>query len=438
MTSFPVYDVTIIGGGPAGIGAALASARMGRRTLLVEKQEQLGGMGTNALVNNFCNAHYDQERHIIGGIFAEIREALIRRDALFVTYSLEPFNHVVYLEIIRELCAKAGVEVMTCAALESAVFPPNAPAQLTVAGRTIQSRTVVDASGDAVAAQLAGASFHERPRGGKPPMPLTYCYIFGPIDLKTVSEKLPNATQMDHASGEPFLSLGGQPELVEAVRQARKNGELSIPRKRIAVAYAVPGSRDHISVNFGRVMIEDPTDPEQLRRAEEVGLAQVKEGEAFFRKYVPGCENGRVVELARQIGIRESRQIRGLHCLTKDDVLSYRQFDDVIAQCCYSIDIHEPNSDATTMIGIPAGQHYDIPYRCLVPADGPGNLIVAGRCISATQEAMSSFRVSPSVMAIGEAAGTAAAMVSETKVAFANLSVPDLQANLLRHGGILS
>lgn len=204
------------------------------------------------------------------------------------------------------------------------------------------------------------------------------------------------------------------------------------------MAYAIPGAEDHLAVNFGRVPIEDPTNPVQLAAAEALGRVQAKEGEAFFRKYVPGFEKAAIVEYARQIGVRESRQIIGKYCLTGDDVVECRQFEDVIAQCCYSIDIHDPKTRGTTLIGLPPGKHYDIPLRCLIPREGPTNLIAAGRCISATHEAMSSLRVSPSVMAIGEAAGMVAALGVLREAAAGDLPHQDIQALLLEAGAIIS
>ncbi len=136
--------------------------------------------------------------------------------------------------------------------------------------------------------------------------------------------------------------------------------------------------------------------------------------------------------------VHEARQIRGRYTLTGEDVMTGRQFDDVIAQCCYCVDIHEPNTDGTTCVDIGGPGHYDIPWHCLVPMAGPTNLVVGGRCISATHEAMSSFRVSPSAMAIGEAAGVTAALAAQNGIPIADVSPLDVQHRLRATGGILS
>ncbi|MDQ8194788.1 FAD-dependent oxidoreductase [Coraliomargarita sp. SDUM461004] len=432
------FDIVVVGGGPAGITASIAAARMGRSTALLERGEILGGMGTLALVNNFCKAHHDGSQFIIGGIFAEIRNALIQRGALFLTDGLEPYNHHVFLDVVKELCEEAGVAVFTGAHVKKSTFIEGESTLLELEqGELIEADAVVDASGDAVIAAAAGVPFLARRSDSRRLMPLTYCYVVGPVNLDQVRRELPEVVLQDRLNGGDYLYLGGQTQLREWVRAARECGDLTIPRERIAVAYSIPKTPENIAVNFGRVVVEDPTNPEQMKQAELMGKQQVDEGVNFFRKYIPGFENVELLELARQIGVRESRQIDGLYCLNQEDVLGCRQFEDGIAQCCYAIDIHEADSDKTTMISIPKGKHYDIPLRSLIPASGPSNLIVAGRSISATQEAMSSFRVSPSAMAIGEAAGVTAAIAVEEHLAICDVSSMHVRERLVATGGIL-
>jgi hypothetical protein len=440
------FDVIVVGGGPAGIGAAVGSARMGKRTALVERYPTLGGMGTAALVNNFCPAHWDGERFIIGGVFGELRQRLIDRRAIYALKPmpttnpiLEPYNPDVFAEEVATLCHEAGMSIRLSTSIASVAFTHPQEAEVRLEnGERLTAATIVDATGDALIAHRAGVPSTFGNAATRTVMPLTYCYMMGPIDLQAATAGLPETVRYDELTGERFFYLSGWHPIVDPwVKEARQKGELSIPRDHISAIVSIPGNPRYATVNFGRVTVADPTDPEQLAAAEAEGKRQVEEGIRFFRKYIPGLQQVELVQLARQIGVRETRQICGLYTLSAEDVLSCRQFDDCIAQCCYPIDIHEPGKDTTIMKHLPRGRHYDIPWRSLVPRNGPENLIVAGRSISATSEAMSSFRVSPSVMAIGEAAGVTAARAVECRCAIRDVHPTDVQQRLVQTGGIL-
>lgn len=443
---FQQVDVAVCGGGPAGIGAAVAAACAGQHTTLIERHPVLGGMGTAALVNNFCPAHHDGERFIIGGLFGELRQRLIDRKAVYAFTAsantkprMEPYDPGMFTEEARAMCLASGVDLRFQTRIVSCEFHLDDAAELVLDdGVRLKARTVVDATGDATLAAGAGVpcTFGQPNTGAV--MPLTYCYLMGPIDLDAAARAFPNAVHHDTNLNERYFYFSGWHQVVDGwVKAARHRGELTIPRDHISAIVSVPGRPQYASVNFGRVNIEDPTDPKQLEAAEAEGRRQVDEGIRFFRKYLPGFADVELLELAPQIGVRQSRQIAGLYTLTGEDVLAARQFDDCIAQCCYPIDIHEPGKDTTIMKRLPPGQHFDIPWRCLVPSDGPGNLIVAGRSISATAEAMSSFRVSPSALAIGEAAGVTAAFAARDRCAIRDVRFADVRRTLLATGGIL-
>lgn len=436
----PSFDVVVVGGGPAGFAAAVAAARLNVRTVLVERHDVLGGMGTAALVNNFCPAHLDGERLIIGGIFAELRRRLIKRKAIFASldhrYAMEAYNPGVFAEETVAMAREAGVEVVFGAVLTRTEVPANGLIRLLFEdGRELKGRTVVDATGDASVAAAAGVPFaFGDARDGKV-MPLTLCYKIGPINLGALCEAMPGTVRDDPTTGERQVVLGG---FAEEVAEAKGKGELTIPRDDVAAILGLPGEPQNATVNFGRVFVDDPTDPAQLEAAMGEARAQVDEGIRFFRKYLPGFSRVRLLELPRQIGVRESRRIEGLYTLTGEDVRACRQFEDAIAQCCYAIDIHGPGgSDGTRLEELKRGSHYDIPWRSLIPSAGPGNVVVAGRCISADVEAMSSFRVSPSVMAIGEAAGVTAALAARNGGKVAAVGAERVREILRASGGIL-
>ena len=439
------FDVVVVGGGPAGIGAAVGAGRMGARVALIERHPMLGGMGTAALVNNFCPGHYDGKRLIIGGVFGEIRERLIRRKAIYTFdrnaangLGAEQYNPDIFMEIATAMCREAGVELFLDRTIGGLEFGGDKTGIALGTGERFDAHTVVDATGDGSVAFRAGVPFTFGRASDHAVMPLTYCYLMGPIDLDRAKRETPKFVLHDPDVGEDFYFLSGwHSDVDEKIRAARERGELSIPRDHISCIASIPGNSRHASVNYGRVPIGDPTDPAQLAAAEEEGKRQVEDGLRFFRNHLPGCEEVELVQLARQIGVRESRQIQGLYTLTGEDALSCRQFDDAIAQGHHSVDIHEPGSDRTTFREIPFGQHYDIPWRCLVPREGPQNLVVGGRCISGTQEAMASFRVSPTVMAIGEAAGVTAASAAHRDCPVRDVGPEAVQERLLATGGIL-
>lgn len=431
-------DVAIIGGGPSGFGAAVGAALEKARVILIERHAILGGMGTIGLVNNFCGAHHDGQRLIIGGVFGKFRERLKARKAIYTDFcpeSMEPYDPEVYAEEMRAMLQEAGVQSLLGTDVTRTTFCDGKAKIELSNGDIIHSSVVVDATGDATVSVTSGVSSHfGRPQDGAV-MPLTLCYMIGPVDLECAFAQHPELRKVDPATGDVFLWINGMQPVVLA---ARTNGDLTIDRDHIACVMSVPGRNNYVTVNFGRVFVKDPTDPKQLAECECIGRQQVEEGIRFFRKYVAGFEDAELVEFAQQIGVRQSRQIEGLYTLTLQDILDRRQFDDVIAQCHYPVDIHEPNSDKTTFYWIPVGEHYDIPLRCLIPREGPKNLVVAGRCISASHEAMASFRVSPSVMAIGEAAGTVAALAAADDHNVADIDYRAVQTALHQHGGILA
>jgi hypothetical protein len=220
-----------------------------------------------------------------------------------------------------------------------------------------------------------------------------------------------------------------------AVKLAREKGEILYNTNDIFCA-ATPIDYKFTSVksvNFTRVQKLSAIDADELTQAEILGRKQVLEGIKFMRRYINGCSDASLVSIPPAIGIRESRRIIGDYILTKDDIKSGKRFDDVIMRGIYLMDIHNP-----TEIGKPSvlellDQPYDIPYRCLLPKNIE-NLLVAGRCISGSAEAMSSYRIQSHCMALGEAAGTAAATAIENSCDLRGISIKALQKKLIENG----
>jgi hypothetical protein len=225
--------------------------------------------------------------------------------------------------------------------------------------------------------------------------------------------------------------------LSEKMKEAREKGEMPPYR----VCFGSPGSAIYegaISVNTTR-LYGDATNVEDLTRAQVQGRKDVRKLVDFWRRHALAYSESRLIDTAIQVGVRETRRIIGEYVLTSDDVLHYRKFDDVIALGNWPIDLHDPTGgtkQADIGILLKRDRAYQIPYRCLLPKK-MDNLLVAGRCISTTREANGSTRVMPICMAIGQAAGTAAALAVAQKTGLRNLEVSALQKRLLEQGAIL-
>jgi hypothetical protein len=218
------------------------------------------------------------------------------------------------------------------------------------------------------------------------------------------------------------------------VRRATEAGELDLPREDM-LFFATPHERE-VSVNSTRVTRVLGADVWDLSYAEWCSRRQMRQIAAFLRRYVPGFEDSYVVQSGVQIGVRETRRVLGDYQLDADDVLGARKFDDAIARGAYPVDIHNPKGSGTLLKRLPPGEAYDIPLRCLLPKNTE-RLIVAGRCISGTHEAHSSYRVMPIVMGTGQAAGVCAALAARKDAPVRAIPADEVQRELLRQGASL-
>jgi len=219
--------------------------------------------------------------------------------------------------------------------------------------------------------------------------------------------------------------------LRDLIREATEAGVLELPREDV-LFFGTPHAGE-VSVNSTRVTGLLGTSVWDLTRAEWWSRQQMRQIVAFLRRYVPGFERAYAAQSGVQIGVRETRRIRGEYTLTAEDVLSARRFDDVIARGSYPIDIHNPEGRGTILKRLPPGEAYDIPLRCLLP-QRVDRLVVAGRCISGTHEAHSSYRVMPVAMATGQAAGVCAALAARTGAAPRDVPACEVQRELARQG----
>lgn len=445
------FDVAVIGGGPAGAAAAIAAAREGARTLLVEQYGFLGGMGTAALVPAFC-PFSDRQRCIIGGIGYQILEEMkagmphVERAALdWVPIDAERLK-VIY----ERRVADAGAEILflthfvdVVRATQPAPGGGSGPTatRSPVAGvvihnksglQRIDAKVLIDCTGDGDVAAAAGADYQKGDPATGEMQPCTMCFVLAGVD---------------NARLQPWLWADGGRNLLlrPSIAAAKAAGDLDIVEEAANVAYQ---SQSTIGLNFSHVFDVDATDASQLSRAMIEGRKLIRHLTDFIRKYLPGCENAYLVNSGVQIGVRETRRIRGDYVLTLEDYLARRSFDDEISRNAYYIDIHlskrewERNLGATIdweskIHQYKPGESHGIPYRCLIPA-ATHNILVAGRCISTDRPTQGSTRVMPNCLAMGEAAGCAAAIAARQHGGdVRRVDVQRLRARLREHGAYL-
>ena len=438
-------DVLVVGGGNAGCAAALAAARAGARTMLVERYGFLGGTATAAMVCPWMTFHSGPER-IVGGIAQEIVERLIALggspghvpDASDYVPTVTPFDPEIHKALLFDLMRESGVRLLLHALVVDALRDDSGAVSgarfATVGGpREIRARVTIDATADAFVAAAAGCELQQGDERGRV-QPASLMFRLSHVDLAALAayvrarpEQLRSSLPAAERTPAALTAVAG---LYELWAQAQAEG-IDVPRELVSF-FATPYP-DEVTVNMTRVTDIDPLDPDDLTRAEIEARAQAMRLVAFFRARVPGFENARIAATATQIGVRESRRIAGVYTLTRDDIVAGRTFDDAVARSAYPIDIHNPSGSGTTTHRLPPGTSYEIPYRCLVPRAVDG-LIVAGRCISTTHEALASTRLTPTVMTLGQAAGTAAALALESGVAPRAVAARALRERLIAAG----
>ena len=440
-------DILIVGGGPAGVCAAIAAARHGARVLLAEQGGCLGGMATRGLVGPFMTC-YDKrgETQLIRGLFEEIVQRLVsiggaihpsqvRAGTSFAAWHVKGHDHCTPFEpealqfVLDDLCREAGVHVLFHATFLAPIMEGNriVGATLFTKGgeRRVDARIVIDATGDGDVAFRAGApcELGDPARDGAMQPATTFFRICG------LSEAAVEAVRAQYpADVFCFKTL---------IAKARAEGRWTLPRPHINIYRSVKDGE--WSVNVSRLNGIDATDPESLSAAELEGRRQVREILAFLRDYVPGAGGVRLMSLPATVGIRESRHVLGEYRLDTDDVLEGRIPDDAILLCSNSIDWHSGGKDAagTLYIEVRDGDRYGVPYRCLVPQKVE-NLLVAGRCVSASAAAAAAIRVMPPCMAMGQAAGTAAALALQSGTTPRALAPASLIATLKSDGVYLA
>jgi len=447
MKYWKTGDVVVVGGGPAGMCAALAAARGGAGTLLIEQTGCMGGVGTSGLLSVWgpfdnadplldrarCLVGFDRRKYtgrmkigkrIIRGIPEEILTRLYKmKGAYNRNLGFQPFNPEDLKYLADAMLSEAGAEILYFTYFAGIEIKRKKAVieTLSKSGRRfIRADVVVDATGDGDVAQAAGAPFKMGRRKDGATQGVTLVFRLGGVKNKERYEHI-----------EPGL-LARLKKKIAALKRKRK---LPQTIDGPGCINPVPGMAGVVSVNVQHCYGIDGTSAEDLTRAVIQGRKDIRQIIDFYKRNIPDFKECYLIDTALYAGVRETRRIIGEYVLTKEDILASRRFPDEIAENNYAIDIHLPGGEAlsTSEIFPRAGKSYGIPYRCLIPRETE-RIILSGKCISSTHEAQASIRIMPCCMATGQAAGTAAALTVIGGCSPRKLNIETLQKTLTRQG----
>ena len=429
---FGEYEVVVLGGGPAGIAAAVSAARAGRSTLLVERYGFLGGMGTAAGVTNFCGLHanvHGDIRQVVHGVAADLLARIDRLGGLnaphtvFGKTSAQAYDTAAYKIAADELLLWSGAKLLFHALAVGVAMASDRKIHAllieTKSGRAaVVGRCFIDASGDGDLAAWAGAAFDKGDGEGNLLYPSTMFRLNGvdPVRAGDDWSLIPKLMLQAEAAGRYVF-----PRKTPIVRPQKNPIEWRVNLTQLANAQG---------------LAMDGTNAQELSDAEVLGRQQIA-SVAGFLKEVPGFEQSYIVDIAPQVGIRETRRVRGLYQLTESDVLDCASFDDTIGVNGWPLELHLKGDVEFRWPKIPESRGFNhLPYRMTVPPS-LDNLWVAGRCASMTHEAQSAARVTGACFVMGQAAGTAVDLALQAGCAAGEVNVHSLQARLEAAGAYL-
>ena len=416
------YELLVLGGGFAGAAAAICAARRGVKTIIVDKSGYLGGSATNCLVLPFMpnKTKVDGEvKQLSQGLIDEIRDELEK--LIPNRENHRDHFHDEYLKLVLDrMAVKAGVDILYHALLSEVKAEDGKLKSVVFAVKggsvEITADYFIDASGDADMAYMCGCPTRLGRDGDNLCQPMTTCFRVMNVDFKTFYEEK-------------------NTKLNEIYKEKQACGEITNPRENILVFKYIIGNVLHF--NTTRVIKLNPTDPFDVTKAEMIAREQVFEMMDFLKKNSEAFKDAQLINIASEIGVRESRMIIGEYVLTGKDLVDCRVFEDSIALGNYDIDIHNPSGTGTSHYYFPEGQYYTIPYRSLIPK-GISNMLVAGRCVSCDHEAQASIRIMPIVCTLGEAAGVAVSVAKDSGTCeMTKVDVPELQKRLLENGAVI-
>ena len=394
-------DVVICGGGPAGIGAAIGAARLGKSALILEQTGCLGGLGTSGMVPLFCPAT-DQEQVIARGVCQEVMDDLAGRMGVPVNYNWFPFNYETLKRVYDDAALASGAQIRFFTTLADVLCENGRVEAVVIATRAglkaVRGTVFIDGTGDGSICAWAGAPYEVGGEHGELMGP-TLCSSFAGVDWDEYHRSC--------AQGNDARSIW-----------LRMMAAGTAPVADWHFVGAFRSGATLTANNLGHLYGTDSLSEASLSAAMIAGRKQVQVYLDFYREHVPGFADAEMAQTGAWLGVRETRRIMGDYVLNYEDYKARASFSDEITRCAYPVDIHSASTDPEAQKKVEQdlhathygpGESYGIPYRSLIPRNLE-NVLVAGRCLSADRAVQSSLRVMPYCLTTGQAAGVAAAM----------------------------
>ena len=412
------YDVIIVGGGTAGVVAAVAAGRHGATTLLIEQYGHLGGTAVGGLP--FLGIYDGNDKRVNAGILQELVERMKAEggclDGCFgatwmdagYRFSITPYEQETYKYVAQEMVLEAGVDILFHTFVSDVSAVDGQIQSIEVVNKSGKSRytakVYIDATGDADVAYMAGVPMQEKTVTQN----ASILFKMGGVDTGKMLTALHEGSGIQGWGNWHTRILTG-PRLDDPEEGLiHMAGHFVDENGKKTTFTAISCISTELYINATRTVNIDGADAQSVSFGEIAERRNVNSIIATLKRCVPGFEKAHLISTA-PLGIRESRNIQGDYVLTRDDVLGGKQFEDSVARGAYPIDIHDPKGGPTQFQFIQGNGSYSIPYRCLLPK-GVSNLLVAGRCLSASSNGMGSARIMGAVSSQGQAVGTAAAM----------------------------
>ena len=438
-------DVLVVGGGTAGTAAALAAARTGAKTLVVERGGYLGGTGAAALM-----CLYTLPYKYIYGICRELVDGMAERGGA-VRGPVIPFDPETFKQVALAKLKDAGVGLLFYTWTVDTIVEDGRVRGVIVENksgrRAILAEIVIDASGDGDVAVNAGAKYVVGREEDNKMRPMTVVFRMGPVDVRKIAEyreKHPQEFSPD--PGHNILDIDQRIVRLDgffSIMQSGRDRGLIDPNIHYLRLYGIADEIGNLYINTVRVYGVDGTKAEDLTRAQEESMRQIEQLVRFLRAEVPGFDHGVVLETASMIGVRETRRIVGDYTLTIEDCASARRFPDAMATAMIhmvpGVEIHSPdggegdrNDPYVAGLVLPFNE-FSVPLRTLLPR-GLDGILVAGRCLSTTHEADGWTRSQPIMMQVGEGAGTVAAIAAKDGRSLRDVDINKVHATMRAHG----